>query len=90
MHRTLLPRLLAILIVALPLVGCLERGQAPLVATGGDDDDAFCKANGVTAGSSEYVACRKNRDVQRGNATARADRAQRNLGEMMLNNPNRP
>jgi hypothetical protein len=41
-------------------------------------------------GSPEYVACRKDRDVQRNNANARADRAQRNLGEYMLNHPDRP
>ena len=38
----------------------------------------------------EYVDCRKDRDVQRNNANARADRRQRNLGEHMLNNPVRP
>ena len=50
----------------------------------------FCRANNVQAGSSEYVACRKDRDVQRGNAAARADQKQRDLGEYMLNNPVRP
>ncbi len=54
------------------------------------DDDAFCRANNVAAGSPEYVACRKDRDVQRNSANARADRRQRNLGEYMLNNPVRP
>jgi hypothetical protein len=56
----------------------------------GGDDDAFCRANNVAVGSPEYVACRKDRDVMRNNANARADRAQRNLGEYMLNNPVRP
>ena len=42
------------------------------------------------SGSNDYVICRKNRDVQRGNANARTDRAQRNLAEQMLNNPTRP
>lgn len=83
-------RIFALLFVALPLAGCLERGQPPLVATGGEDDDAFCRANNVAVGSTDYVNCRKNRDVQRGNAAARADRAQRNLGERMLNSPDRP
>ncbi len=83
-------RLVALLVAALPLAGCLERGQPPLVATGGDDDDAFCRANNVAQGSPEYVACRKDRDVMRSNAAGRADRAQRNLGEFMLNNPTRP
>ena len=40
-----------------------------------DDDDSFCRANGVVAGSKEYVACRKDRDVQRNNANRRADQA---------------
>jgi hypothetical protein len=56
-------------------------------ATG--DDDTFCRGKNAV-GSPEYVACRKDRDVQRGNADARADRRQRNLGEYMLNNPVRP
>ena len=41
----------------------------------------------MSSGSPEYVACRKDRDVQRSRGEARADRAQRNLGEYMLNNP---
>ena len=90
MRLTLPLRLVALVLVALPLAGCLERGQPPLVATGSDDDDAFCRANGVAIGSSDYVNCRKNRDAQRSTASTRADRAQRNLGEMMLNNPTRP
>jgi len=27
----------------------------------GEDDDAICRANNVAVGSSDYVACRKNR-----------------------------
>jgi hypothetical protein len=77
------------LLIAPLLAGCLERGQPTMVDTSGDDD-AFCRANNVAPGSQEYVACRKNRDVQRNNANARTDRAQRNLGEYMLNNPSRP
>ena len=81
--------LLALLLIAPLLAGCLERGQPTMVDSGGDDD-AFCRANNVAAGSPQYVACRKDRDVQRNNANARADRTQRNLGEYMLNNPSRP
>ena len=78
------------LLLAVPLLaGCLERGQPTMVDASGDDD-AICRANNVAAGSPEYVACRKDRDVQRNNANARADRRQRNLGEYMLNNPSRP
>jgi hypothetical protein len=88
--RSNLPRLLFPLLLAAPLLaGCLERGQPTMVDASGDDD-AFCRANNVAAGSPEYVACRKDRDVQRNNANARADRRQRNLGEYMLNNPSRP
>ena len=79
----------ALLLAAPLLAGCLERGQPTMADTSGDDD-AFCRANNVAMGSPEYVACRKDRDVQRNNANARTDRAQRNLGEYMLNNPTRP
>jgi hypothetical protein len=54
------------------------------------DDDAICRATNVAVGSSEYVACRKDRDVMRSNANARADRRQRDLGEYMLNHPDHP
>ena len=81
--------LLIPLLIAPLLAGCLERGQPSMADTSGDDD-AFCRANNVAMGSPEYVACRKDRDVQRNNANARTDRAQRNLGEYMLNNPTRP
>jgi hypothetical protein len=79
---------LALLLIAPLLAGCLERGQPVMVDTSGDDD-AYCRSN-AAVGSNEYVNCRKNRDVQRGNANARADRAQRNMAEQMLNNPVRP
>jgi hypothetical protein len=79
--------LIALLLVLPLLAGCLERGQPTMTIANGDDDDAFCRANNVAAGSKEYVACRKDRDVQRNNANSRADKRQRNLGEYMLNNP---
>jgi hypothetical protein len=81
---------IALLLVAPLLAGCLERGQPTMVNAAGDDDDAFCRANNVVVGSPEYVACRKDRDVQRNNANARADRRQRDLGEYMLNHPDHP
>jgi hypothetical protein len=80
---------IALLLITPLLAGCLERGQPTMVSAGGDDDDAFCRASNAV-GSPEYVACRKDRDVQRNNANARADKRQRNLGEYMLNNPVRP
>lgn len=80
---------LTVLLIALSLGACVARNQVP-VAELNDDDDAVCRANGVAVGSPAYSACRKDRDVQRSNAIARADRAQRDLGEYMLNNPSRP
>jgi hypothetical protein len=80
---------LAIVFAGLLLTACSARYQNP-VAMGGDDDDAVCQSRGYAQGSPEYVACRKDRDVQRNAATARADRRQRDLGEYMLNNPVRP
>ena len=73
-------------LVALALSACARRSDIP-VSSLGEDDDAICRANGVKVGSSEYVACRKDRDAVRGNAVARSDRAQRDLGEYMLNHP---
>jgi hypothetical protein len=83
-----MPTLLALFLIAPLLAGCLERGQPVMVDTSADDD-AFCRSN-AAAGSPQYVNCRKDRDVQRGNANARTDRVQRNLAEQMLNNPVRP
>src|ERR1700694_2839425 len=88
MPRTSRPHI-ALLLLAPLLAGCLERGQPTMVDSTGDDD-AFCRANNVAVGSPEYVACRKDRDVQRVNANGRADRRQRDLGEYMLNHPDHP
>jgi hypothetical protein len=89
MRRKTAQLLFPLLFITPLLAGCLERGQPTMVNAGGDDDDAFCRASNAV-GSPEYVACRKDRDVQRNNANARADRRQRDLGEYMLNNPVRP
>ena len=90
MRRNSARAYIALLLIVPLLAGCLERGQPTMVNANGDDDDAFCRANNVKPGSSEYIACRKDRDVQRSNAESRADRRQRDLGEYMLNNPVRP
>ncbi len=74
---------------ALALSACAQRSQVPMSSLG-EDDDAICRANNVAAGSPEYVACRKDRDVVRSNATTRADRRQRDLGEYMMNHPDHP
>ena len=89
MRRKTAQFLIPLLLIAPLLAGCLERGQPTMVNARGDDDDAFCRASNAV-GSAEYVACRKDRDVQRNNANTRADKRQRNLGEYMLNNPVRP
>lgn len=83
------PRLLAAVLLTIALSACSARYQTP-VAMGGDDDDAVCQSRGYAQGSPEYVACRKDRDVQRSAATSRADRRQRDFGEYMLNHPDRP
>jgi hypothetical protein len=81
--------LTALTLLALALSACAQRSQIP-VSSLGEDDDAICRANNVAVGSPEYVACRKDRDVIRNNAAARADRRQRDLGEYMLNHPDHP
>jgi hypothetical protein len=86
--RLISTHFLALTLVAATLSACARRSDVPVMSAG-EDDDAICRANGVAVGSPDYVACRKDRDVARGNATARADRAQRNLGEYMMNNPDR-
>ena len=80
--------LIALLLTAPLLGGCLERGNSVMRNADGDDDDAFCRANNVQPGSPEYIACRKDRDVQHQAAEARRDKSQRSLGEYMLNHPN--
>jgi hypothetical protein len=81
--------ILVIALAAMTLSACASRNDVP-VSSLGEDDDAICRANNVAVGSSDYVACRKNRDVQRGNAANRADRAQKNLSETMINTPYKP
>ena len=79
-------RALALLLAGLALAGCssLERHQ-PLAAASQPDDDAMCRANGVAPGSDAYVACRKDRDVQRSRSDDKLERQHRNLAERMLN-----
>jgi hypothetical protein len=81
---------IALALAAFTLAACVDRHQVPPLSSLNEDDDTFCRANNVAVGSAQYVACRKDRDVQRGNAIARADKKQRDLGEYMLNNPVRP
>jgi hypothetical protein len=89
MRPNISTHLVALTFAALALTACAARNEIP-VSSLGEDDDAICRANNVAVGSSDYVACRKNRDVQRGNAAARADRAQENLSETMINTPYKP
>jgi hypothetical protein len=79
-----------LLFIAPLLTACLERGQSAMPEALAQDDDTYCRAGGtVTPGSSQYISCRKDRDLQRSQAEARADRRQRDLGEYMLNHPDR-
>jgi hypothetical protein len=82
--------LIALTLVGLALSACASHNPPPVTAQGIDDDDAYCRSNNVQAGSAEYTACRKDRDVQRNAAQSRADRRQRDLGEYMLNHPDHP
>ncbi len=79
-------------LTALALMSCSHRGELPANSTlSSQDDDAFCRAGGkVVPGSAEYAACLKDRDAQRANEIARADKKQRDVGEYMLNHPVRP
>ena len=80
-----------LLLTALALASCSHRGEAPTYSSLKEDDDTYCRADGkVAAGSPEYVNCRRDRDAQRANEIARADKRQRDVGEYMLNNPVRP
>ena len=90
MRRQSAQFLVALTLAALTLAACAKRNELPVNTSLNEDDDTFCRANNVAAGSPEYVACRRDRDVQRSNAIARADRKQRDLGEYMMNNPVRP
>ena len=69
------------MLAALALSACASPPRGAGLRAMLEDDDAFCRQNGVAVGSTDYVACRKDRDVQRSNAVTRANRAQRNLGE---------
>ncbi|HLG79492.1 MAG TPA: hypothetical protein VKY22_00630 [Bradyrhizobium sp.] len=80
--------LITLTLAALLLSACATRNEAPMSAGLSEDDDAYCQAHGGPAGSPQYVACRKDRDVQRSDALTRADKKQRDLGEYMLNHPN--
>ena len=79
-------------LMTLTLASCSHRGELPAnSALSSQDDDAFCRAGGKFApGSAEYAACLRDRDAQRANEIARADKKQRDVGEYMLNNPVRP
>src|SRR4029077_2636222 len=89
MQSGLAKHVIALLLLAPLLAGCLERGQPTMVDTSADDD-ATCRGRNFAVGSPDYVACRKDRDVARANFNDRTDRRQRNLGEYMLNNPSVP
>jgi hypothetical protein len=75
--------LLVLALAALTLSSCAKRNELPVSSSLSEDDDTFCRAGGkVAVGSPEYVACRKDRDAQRNNAIARADKKQRDSGNI--------
>ena len=80
----------AIILLALCLAACASRSEVPMSAGLSEDDDSYCRANAGPVGSPQYVACRKDRDVQRSNAITRSDKKQRDLGEWMMNHPDHP
>ena len=89
--RLNLASLYIVLLLAVPLAGCLERGETAMPSALAEDDDTFCRAGGkVAPGSPDYIYCRRERDAQRNAAVARADRKQRDLGDYMLNHPDQP
>ena len=90
MRRQSAQFLVALTLAALTLAACAKRNELPVNTSLNEDDDTFCRANNVAAGSPEYVACRRDRDARRNNAIVRADKKQRDLGEYMLNNPTKP
>jgi len=71
------------LLAGLALAGCanLERQSS---ASAQADDDAVCRNSGAP-GSDAYVACRRDRDNQRGLANDKMERQHRDLAERMLN-----
>ena len=88
MRRNIPLRLIALMLIAGSLSGCASRNDVPMSAGLSEDDDTYCRTNAGPVGSTQYVACRKDRDIERSNALTRADKKQRDLGEWMLNHPN--
>lgn len=84
MHRSRVQFGLVLCVAAVLLSACaqFERNQPRAAAVA--DDDAYCRGQGYTQGSKEYVACLKDRDVQ-ATRSDRMERAHRNLAEDMLN-----
>jgi hypothetical protein len=80
--------LFALTLTALALSACATRTEVPMSAGLSEDDDAYCQSHGGPTGSPQYVACRKDRDLQRSDALTRADKKQHDLADWMLNHPN--
>jgi hypothetical protein len=72
-------------IAGLALAGCANLQRHASLETSHVDDDAYCQKTAGPQGSNAYVACRKDRDVQRGLADDKIERQHRNLAERMLN-----
>ena len=82
--RAMTSRFLLTALFALTLAGCMQTASEQ-VASSVADDDAFCQKNAGPAGSGNYSACMKDRDVAAGNRQARMDRTHRRVSEDMLN-----
>lgn len=56
--------LLAAALAGVLLGGCASQQEQPVAAVTAPapDDDAYCRAKGLKAGSDEYVNCRRDRD----------------------------
>jgi hypothetical protein len=84
------PLIWAAIVAASTLGGCAQLSQesGPQASSQQPvtDDDAYCQKAGP-AGSSAYVACRKNRDVASSRAASsdRYERAHKDMAERMLN-----
>jgi hypothetical protein len=88
MPAKLAKRMILFTLAGFLLSACASRTEVPMSADLSGEDDTYCRTNGGPVGSPQYVACRKDRDVQRSSAVTTADKKQRDLAEWMLNHPN--
>lgn len=85
MRRTAPMHVIVFAVAGLALAGCANLQRHASLEASHVDDDAYCQKTAGPQGSNAYVACRKDRDVQRGLADDKIERQHRNLAERMLN-----